>query len=133
MRRFAATVSMLSGMLLVIAGCSSLPVLPDEPLRVATREQARTLMGEVFDCTRENRVPSIGLGGDNLEDFRKINAQGMVLFAITEDDFYVWVSPDGQRALYAYVEDVNEPLGGGLMAGCYGSIAERILDEVFHL
>lgn len=94
------------------------PSLPAEPIHVATLQDAQKLIGQLFNCELEPAVPDIRLIGNNLADFSATNAKDMTLIAITNDNQYVWASADGTRAVEAGVVNKEQPLGGGLMAGC---------------
>jgi hypothetical protein len=126
MRSFAVTVSMLAGVLLAVAGCSGPtpePVLPSTPFRVADDRRAETKITDVFHCNLRKTVPAMLLRGDNLEEFKKKHAQGMTLFAITDENHngypnYVWVSSDGHQAVSVEIRDENAQMGGRVILGC---------------
>lgn len=94
------------------------PSLPAEPIHVATLQDAQELIGELFNCELESAVPAIRLGGRNPADFSATHAKDMTLIAITKGNQHVWISADGTHAVEADVVNKEQPLGGGLMAGC---------------
>jgi hypothetical protein len=100
------------------SGPRLLPSLPEEPIQVATVRDAQLLIAEVFQCENGSTIGDVNQIGDNLEDFEQTFAEDSHLLAITADNEYVFVSPNGKDNVYAHVLEIDEPTGGGLMGGC---------------
>lgn len=126
-RAHRLTLFALAGLTLLLVSCSSIsgesrpsPSLPETPFHVVSLNDAQQLIAQTFQCDLVGGVGDIGFDGNDLQDFENKYAQGLVLIAVTENDEYVWVSPDGRKALYG--RDTTIPgraVVGGLLAGCH--------------